>query len=119
MDLKLADGNTLSVSGLAAGTYYLDEIATVPGYNLLKSTIKIVISPTYGANGDFLGYTAYTSKIDIDNQNTVTVSVENKKGFTLPSTGGQGMVALVAAGICLMAAMAALMVSYMRKRRNA
>ena len=39
--------------------------------------------------------------------------------LTLPSTGGQGMVALVAAGICLMAAMAALMVSYMRKRRNA
>lgn len=119
MDLKLADGNTLSVSGLAAGTYYLDETATVPGYNLLKSTIKIVISPTYGANGELNGYTANTSKIDIDNQNTVTVSVENKKGFTLPSTGGQGMVALVAAGICLMAAMAALMVSYMRKRRNA
>ena len=119
MDLKLAAGNTLSVSGLAAGTYYLDETATVPGYNLLKSTIKIVISPTYGANGELNGYTANTSKIDIDNQNTVTVSVENKKGFTLPSTGGQGMVALVAAGICLMAAMAALMVSYMRKRRNA
>lgn len=119
MDLKLANDNTLSVSGLAAGTYYLDETATVPGYNLLKSTIKIVISPTYGTDGKLDGYNADTSKIDFNNQNTVTVSVENKKGFTLPSTGGQGMVALVAAGICLMAAMAALMVSYMRKRRNA
>ena len=119
MDLKLADGNTLSVAGLAAGTYYLDETATVPGYNLLKSTIKIVISPTYGTDGKLNGYTTNTSEIDFDNQNTVTVKVENKKGFTLPSTGGQGMVALVAAGICLMAAMAALMVSYMRKRRNA
>lgn len=118
-DLKLDADKHLTISGLAAGTYYLDETATVPGYNLLKSTIKIVISPTYGANGELNGYTANTSKIDIDNQNTVTVSVENKKGFTLPSTGGQGMVALVAAGICLMAAMAALMVSYMRKRRNA
>ena len=118
-NLKLAADNTLSVAGLAAGTYYLDETATVPGYNLLKSTIKIVISPTYGTDGKLNGYTANTSKIDIENQNTVTVSVENKKGFTLPSTGGQGMVALVAAGICLMAAMAALMVSYMRKRRNA
>ena len=119
MELKLAADNTLSVAGLAAGTYYLDETATVPGYNLLKSTIKIVISPTYGTDGKLNGYTVNTSKIDIENQNTVTVSVENKKGFTLPSTGGQGMVALVAAGICLMAAMAALMVSYMRKRRNA
>ena len=119
MELKLAANNTLSVAGLAAGTYYLDETATVPEYNLLKSTIKIVISPTYGTDGKLNGYTVNTSKIDIENQNTVTVSVENKKGFTLPSTGGQGMVALVAAGICLMAAMAALMVSYMRKRRNA
>lgn len=119
MELKLAANNTLSVAGLAAGTYYLDETATVPEYNLLKSTIKIVISPTYGTDGKLNGYTVNTSKIDIENQNTVTVSVENKKGFTLPSTGGQGMVALVAAGICLMAAMAALMVSYMRKCRNA
>ena len=51
MELKLAANNTLSVAGLAAGTYYLDETATVPEYNLLKSTIKIVISPTYGTDG--------------------------------------------------------------------
>ena len=119
MELKLAADNTLSVAGLAAGTYYLDETSTVDGYNLLKSAIKIVIEPTYDENGKLTGYTANSSEIDINNQNTVTVSVENKKGFTLPSTGGQGMVALVAAGICLMAAMAALMVSYLRKRRNA
>lgn len=118
-DLKLDDDKQLTISGLAAGTYYLDETATAAGYNLLKGKIEIVISPTYGTDGKLDGYTANTSKIDIKNQNTVTVSVENKKGFTLPSTGGQGMVALVAAGICLMAAMAALMVSYMRKRRNA
>lgn len=118
-DLKLDADKHLTISGLAAGTYYLDETATAAGYNLLKGKIKIVISPTYGTDGKLDGYTANTSKIDIENQNTVTVSVENKKGFTLPSTGGQGMVALVAAGICLMAAMAALMVSYMRKRRNA
>ena len=78
-----------------------------------------MISPTYGTDGKLNGYKTNTSEIDFDNQNTVTVKVENKKGFTLPSTGGQGMIALVAAGICLMAAMAALMVSYMRKRRNA
>lgn len=118
-DLKLDADKHLTISGLAAGTYYLDETATAAGYNLLKGKIKIVISPTYGTDGKLNGYTTNTSEIDFDNQNTVTVKVENKKGFTLPSTGGQGMVALVAAGICLMAAMAALMVSYMRKRRNA
>ncbi|MFR5356342.1 MAG: SpaH/EbpB family LPXTG-anchored major pilin, partial [Clostridia bacterium] len=117
-DLKLDADKHLTISGLAAGTYYLDETATAAGYNLLKGKIKIVISPTYDTNGKITGYdnsTTYTP----DDTNTATVEVLNKKGFTLPSTGGQGMVALVAAGICLMAAMAALMVSYMRKRRNA
>lgn len=117
MDLKLANDNTLSVSGLAAGTYYLDETSTVSGYNLLKNAIKIVITPKY-TEGKLDGYET-TTTYKPDETNTATVNVLNKKGFTLPSTGGQGMVALVAAGICLMAAMAALMVSYMRKRRNA
>lgn len=77
-----------------------------------------MISPTYDTNGKITGYDNSTT-YKPDATNTATVEVLNKKGFTLPSTGGQGMVALVAAGICLMAAMAALMVSYMRKRRNA
>ena len=117
-DLKLDADKHLTISGLAAGTYYLDETATAAGYNLLKGKIKIVISPTYDTNGKITGYDNSTT-YKPDATNTATVEVLNKKGFTLPSTGGQGMVALVAAGICLMAAMAALMVSYMRKRRNA
>ena len=117
-DLKLDADKHLTISGLAAGTYYLDETATAAGYNLLKGKIKIVISPTYDTNGKITGYDNSTT-YKPDDTNTATVGVLNKKGFTLPSTGGQGMVALVAAGICLMAAMAALMVSYMRKRRNA
>lgn len=117
-DLKLDADKHLTISGLAAGTYYLDETATAAGYNLLKGKIKIVISPTYDTNGKIKGYDNSTT-YKPDDTNTATVEVLNKKGFTLPSTGGQGMVALVAAGICLMAAMAALMVSYMRKRRNA
>lgn len=117
-DLKLDANKHLTISGLAAGTYYLDETATAAGYNLLKGKIKIVISPTYDTNGKITRYDNSTTYVP-DETNTATVEVLNKKGFTLPSTGGQGMVALVAAGICLMAAMAALMVSYMRKRRNA
>lgn len=118
-DLKLDADKNLIISGLAAGTYYLDETATAAGYNLLKGKIKIVIDPKYSENKETItGYNT-TTTIEPDDTNTVKVNVVNKKGFTLPSTGGQGMVALVAAGICLMAAMVALMVSYMRKRRNA
>lgn len=35
-DLKLDADKHLTISGLAAGTYYLDETATAAGYNLIK-----------------------------------------------------------------------------------
>lgn len=115
--MNTGDG-TLKIYGLAEGTYYLNEVKTADGYNLLKDKVKVVIKATYGEDGKPNGSAEGSNKIDLATY-FVNTDVVNKKGFTLPSTGGQGMVALVAAGICLMAAMAALMVSYMRKRRNA
>ena len=79
--------------------YYLKETKAPSGYTALKDPVEFSVTK--------------------DSANSSQLDIINTKGFTLPSTGGQGMVALVAAGICLMAAMAALMVSYMRKRRNA
>ena len=117
LSLNTGDG-TLKIYGLAEGTYYLNEVKTADGYNLLKDKVKVVIKATYGEDGKPNGSAEGSNKIDLATY-FVNTDVVNKKGFTLPSTGGQGMVALVAAGICLMAAMAALMVSYMRKRRNA
>ena len=49
----------------------------------------------------------------------IKMAIQNDKSPRIPLTGGQGMVALVAAGICLMTLMAALMALYMKKHRNA
>lgn len=119
LELSLNDEGKLKIYGLAEGTYYLTETKTADGYNLLSNKVKVVIKATYNATtGKLEGTASGSNKIDTTTH-FVDTNVVNKKGFTLPSTGGQGMVALVAAGICLMTLMAALMALYMKKHRNA
>lgn len=110
------DNGTLKIYGLAEGEYYLTETATADGYNLLSNKVKVVIKANYDSNGTLIDSESNTVNVQT---HFVDTNVVNKKGFTLPSTGGQGMVALVAAGICLMTLMAALMALYMKKHRNA
>ena len=119
LELSLNDQGKLKIYGLAEGTYYLTETKTADGYNLLSNKVKVVIKATYNATTGKLEGTASGSNTINTNTHFVDTNVVNKKGFTLPSTGGQGMVALVAAGICLMTLMAALMALYMKKHRNA
>lgn len=119
LELSLNDQGILKIYGLAEGTYYLTETKTADGYNLLSNKVKVVIKATYDATtGELTGSASDSNTIDTKTH-FVDTNVVNKKGFTLPSTGGQGMVALVAAGICLMTLMAALMALYMKKHRNA
>ena len=119
LELSLNDDGKLKIHGLAEGTYYLTETKTADGYNLLSNKVKVVIKATYNATTGKLEGTALGSNTIDTTTHFVDTNVVNKKGFTLPSTGGQGMVALVAAGICLMTLMAALMALYMKKHRNA
>lgn len=119
LELSLNDQGILKIYGLAEGTYYLTETKTADGYNLLSNKVKVVIKATYNATTGKLEGTASGSNTIDTTTHFVDTNVVNKKGFTLPSTGGQGMVALVAAGICLMTLMAALMALYMKKHRNA
>ena len=119
LPLSLNDKGELKIYGLEEGTYYLNETATAEGYNLLSNKVKVVIEATYDpTTGEPNGHTQISNEINLTSH-FVTTEVVNKKGFTLPSTGGQGMVALVAAGICLMTLMAALLALYMKKHRNA
>ena len=60
---------------------YTEEDGTVKHYNLLKEPVEVEVNSTSGK--------------------TVMATVVNKKGFTLPLTGGTGALALVAFGISL------------------
>lgn len=117
-----AKGN-ISVSGLANGDYYLVETKTASGYNLLKGPVKVTLNIQYttsitenrewvddGTNGEkkLVKHTITSSKTTFtggdttpSNEGFVTQTVINKKGFTLPTTGGMGTVLFGVGGAAL------------------
>ncbi len=120
--LKTNEDGQLTFDGLAAGTYYLEEIKTNSGYTLLANPVKIVIT----ANGE--NVTAATATMTVDNVKTVgtvtdeddgetrfTFTIKNNKGFSLPSTGGMGTYLFTIGGIVIMAGAAFALIA-MKKR---
>lgn len=100
--LELNDSKQISIKGLDEGTYYVEEIATVPGYNLLKEPVKIEIKAQTGTNtyvnpgsstDNYLGTTVTSTT------GTESVTIINTQGFQLPATGGAGIWMFVLGGI--------------------
>lgn len=63
--------------------YYLIETLAPEGYNLLDAPVKVEFTD------------------GVDDQTVLSKEVENRRGFTLPKTGGMGMIVLVVVGIVL------------------
>jgi len=76
----------LKFTGLAAGTYTITEIETVNGYNLLTSPITVTIAADINTEAQTCEFT-YTPA---DKMTGNKITIENKQGSTLPSTGGIG-----------------------------
>lgn len=121
-------GGTLTIKGLAEGTYYLKEVAAPDGYGKLQDPIKITIAK--GSNDDLTYQIGNpTAKVNdvaatIDAAGTgtkaglVQLTVENQKllfGF-LPKTGDVGTFIFIAAGIGLVCAAVVYLTS--RRRKN-
>lgn len=108
-DLTTDAKGEVSVNGLENGTYYLVETKTNDGYNLLKAPVEVKIEADYATK------TTTTTKTDESGKTTTTTEVSNKKfdngvfktvvknrkGFTLPTTGGMGTIAITALGVAL------------------
>ena len=128
--LKTDENGEVSQSGLANGTYYLVETKTNKNYNLLKEPVKVELN---------IVYTTTTKKEWVTDENGVktlvkneitktefkegsdtstgthTETIINKKGFTLPITGGMGTVLFSIAGFALMAGAAFVLLKGRRK----
>lgn len=82
------NSENISIKGLDADTYYLEETEAPAGYNKLTDKIQVKIDATFD-NSEL-----ETLKLNENTGNVatgiVTLDVENKQGATLPETGGIG-----------------------------
>lgn len=80
-----------NIVGLDAGAYTLKETTVPDGYNKCED-IQITISATHEENEDTITAALNLGNSKMDNK------IENKKGSTLPSTGGIGTLMFVLCG---------------------
>lgn len=121
-----AAGGKIEIRGLEEGTYYLKEISTIKGYNLLKKPVEIVITGAMGENhyvadAENTGNSEYTGALD-KKDNTdgkVNLSVNNTSGFQLPATGGRGAGIFAVCGVLVIGAGIAYYVAARKKERKA
>ena len=111
--LKTDSNGKITVNGLENGNYYLVETkAAAGGYNLLKAPVKVEIAQTYSVKKettvtkDGAGNVTSTTKVAYEtfkggdnNSGTYSVTIENRKGFTLPKTGDIGTAMFLIIGI--------------------
>lgn len=117
--LKTNATSTVAVEGLDAGTYFLKEITTPGGFNGLTSDVEVQIDSSCNS---FRSAT-YTVKYKMANENKEDftdagdekiVPIENKRGTTLPGTGGIGTTIFYVVGGGLMVAAAILLITKKR-----
>lgn len=95
-DVETTDANgNVEFTGLAAGTYYLEEVKAPEGYNLLAEAVTVEVKSAERAE--------YLLNASVD--------VENSSGFELPSTGGIGTTIFYAVGGALMAGAVILLIT--------
>lgn len=116
--LKTNATSTVAVEGLDAGTYFLKETATPVGFNSLTSDVEVQITSSCNK----LDGATYTVQYKMVNEEDFTgtddkekvVPIENKRGTTLPGTGGIGTTIFYVVGGGLMAAAAILLITKKR-----
>lgn len=129
--IKNEAGTTFTFKGLDDGVYKLSETTTPSGYNTIEPII-FTVSATHDTLADKPKLTALTGEAengvitfastkkevpDNDPAGELSTTVENKKGTTLPSTGGMGTTILYVIGAILVIGAGILLVT--KKRMNA
>ena len=133
-DLVTGADGTAKVDGLANGTYYLVETATVKDYNLLSAPVKVEIKVSYtktwtvadtyedgklthhreSTNVEYFGGTSGQP-----NNGFATTTIINRKGFNLPTTGGFGTLLFSGIGVLLVLAGVSVLFSLKKKNKRA
>lgn len=131
-DLVTGTNGEAKVDGLANGTYYLVETATVNGYNLLSGPVKVTIQVSYSkswnAKDDYVDgklvhheetmHEEYFGGTKTDpGKGYILTTIINRKGFNLPTTGGFGTLLFSGIGVLLVVAGVGVLLSLKKKNR--
>lgn len=87
------EAGEVNVRGIGNGTYYLVETEAPEGYNALSEAVKIEISTNESG----------IKVLKVNSNASDIVTVANKKGIKLPSTGGMGTTVFAIVGLLVMA----------------
>lgn len=131
--LKTNKDGYVEQGGLANGEYYLVETKTASGYNLLKAPVKVTLSiqetttwtetNIYDDQGNLLKHTVTNKTTTFKDGDKVsdgvhTITVVNRKGFDLPTTGGFGTLLFSGIGVLLVVAGVGVLLSLKKKNRT-
>lgn len=123
--------------GLANGDYYLVETKTVDGYNLLTKPVEVKLDVTatttwqktnvYDASGNLVKHGTVTKTTfthtsnngDTTKTELAVAKVINRKGFTLPVTGGFGTLLFSGIGVLLVLVGVGVLFSLKKKSNRA
>lgn len=112
--MTTGDDGILHFDGLSKGTYTITETKAPDGYNMLTEPLELKIAAAFETAPEYKPSWSATlngkaDKVSVDN-GIITISVENKKGTLLPSTGGTGTKLLYLLGGVLVIGAGALLV---------
>lgn len=137
IDTSDSNNATNYTHGLANGDYYLVETKTVDGYNLLTKPVKVKLDVTatttwqktnvYDASGNLVKHGTVTKTTfthtsnngDATKTELAVAKVVNRKGFTLPVTGGFGTLLFSGIGVLLVLAGVGVLFSLKKKPNRA
>lgn len=137
IDTSDSNNATNYTHGLANGDYYLVETKTVDGYNLLTKPVEVKLDVTatttwqktnvYDASGNLVKHGTVTKTTfthtsnngDTTKTELAVAKVINRKGFTLPVTGGFGTLLFSGIGVLLVLAGVGVLFSLKKKSNRA
>ena len=137
IDTSDSNNATNYTHGLANGDYYLVETKTVDGYNLLTKPVEVKLDVTatttwqktnvYDASGNLVKHGTVTKTTfthtsnngDATKTELAVAKVINRKGFTLPVTGGFGTLLFSGIGVLLVLAGVGVLFSLKKKSNRA
>lgn len=130
--LTTDENGKASAKGLPSGTYKLVETQTVKGYNLLSKPVDAKLNLTYSEawetkttcdkNGNLTKRTIKNPTYKIDGKTATPgeeIKIVNRKGFTLPVTGGFGTLLFSGIGVLLVLAGVGVLFSLKKKPNRA